>query len=324
MTRRSSPWLSPSAGAVTTITPSRPRRLPRSSFAAGPELRVQRRLPRRPSHNLISHPRSCPHDHQSTALPLHAISARSRSHQRDSPTHPGATSTHRRTINVPRPTSVDDDPKQLSQTGAIHLLHPRTRHISIKRKEGETEEATACPMCSAAVTYSGRGRRPIYCSTRCKNRAANVRAAVRDGAPLSRSSTSSVNRSPGRAAPPVPIETVVTSQPSNASDDPPDYKADSSRPSGTTLPPDATGTPSILEAPGTSPASNSHSWPPCGSPTDSSRPHRLRSFRTMTRTSSPESWPNSNRTTSITPSRRPPRDSAMPQIYSSASPPRPP
>lgn len=69
MTRRSSPWLSPSAGAVTTITPSRPRRLPRSSFAAGPELRVQRRLPRRPSHNLMSHPRSCPHDHQSTALP---------------------------------------------------------------------------------------------------------------------------------------------------------------------------------------------------------------------------------------------------------------
>jgi hypothetical protein len=142
--------------------------------------------------------------------------------------------------------------------------------------------------------------------------------------PLSRSCTSSENRSPGRAAPPVPIETVVTSQPSNASDDPPDYKADSSRPSGTTLPPDATGTPSILEAPGTSPASNSHSWPPSGSPTDSSRPHRLRSFSTKTRTPSPESWPSSNRTTSITPSRRPPRDSAMPQIYLSASPPRPP
>ena len=52
------------------------------------------------------------------------------------------------------------------------------------RKDGATEEATACPMCSAAVTYRGRGRRPVYCSTRCKNRAANVRAAVRDGAPL--------------------------------------------------------------------------------------------------------------------------------------------
>lgn len=39
-------------------------------------------------------------------------------------------------------------------------------------------------MCGAAVVYLGHGRRPIYCSTRCKNRAANVRAAVRDGAPV--------------------------------------------------------------------------------------------------------------------------------------------
>ena len=39
-------------------------------------------------------------------------------------------------------------------------------------------------MCGCSVTYQGRGRRPIYCSTRCKNRAANVRAAVRDGAPV--------------------------------------------------------------------------------------------------------------------------------------------
>ena len=39
-------------------------------------------------------------------------------------------------------------------------------------------------MCGGAVRYSGTGRRPVYCSTRCKNRAANVRAAVRDGAPV--------------------------------------------------------------------------------------------------------------------------------------------
>lgn len=39
-------------------------------------------------------------------------------------------------------------------------------------------------MCGASVHYFGHGRRPIYCSTRCKNRAANVRAAVRDGAPV--------------------------------------------------------------------------------------------------------------------------------------------
>ena len=39
-------------------------------------------------------------------------------------------------------------------------------------------------MCGAALSYLGRGRRPIYCSTRCKNKAANVRAATRDGAPV--------------------------------------------------------------------------------------------------------------------------------------------
>ena len=39
-------------------------------------------------------------------------------------------------------------------------------------------------MCGNQLSYSGRGRRPVYCSTRCKNRAANVRAAVRDGAPV--------------------------------------------------------------------------------------------------------------------------------------------
>ena len=39
-------------------------------------------------------------------------------------------------------------------------------------------------MCGAALSYLGRGRRPIYCSTRCKNKAANVRAAIRDGAPV--------------------------------------------------------------------------------------------------------------------------------------------
>lgn len=39
-------------------------------------------------------------------------------------------------------------------------------------------------MCGNELSYLGRGRRPIYCSTRCKNRAANVRAAIRDGAPV--------------------------------------------------------------------------------------------------------------------------------------------
>ncbi len=52
------------------------------------------------------------------------------------------------------------------------------------RNEFPSDAAVACPVCGADVSYVGRGRRPIYCSTRCKNRAANVRAAVRDGAPV--------------------------------------------------------------------------------------------------------------------------------------------
>lgn len=52
------------------------------------------------------------------------------------------------------------------------------------RNSEQTPVASECPMCGAAVSYSGTGRRPVYCSTRCKNRAANVRAAVRDGAPV--------------------------------------------------------------------------------------------------------------------------------------------
>lgn len=47
----------------------------------------------------------------------------------------------------------------------------------------ETPPGT-CPICGARVFYKGRGRRPIYCSTRCKNRAANAAAATRDGAPV--------------------------------------------------------------------------------------------------------------------------------------------
>ncbi len=52
------------------------------------------------------------------------------------------------------------------------------------RNAGPADADGNCPICGAEVHYLGHGRRPIYCSTRCKNRAANVRAAVRDGAPV--------------------------------------------------------------------------------------------------------------------------------------------
>lgn len=44
------------------------------------------------------------------------------------------------------------------------------------------EGATTCPNCGAAVIYSGVGRRPVWCSTRCRNDAALRRLGARRGA----------------------------------------------------------------------------------------------------------------------------------------------
>lgn len=44
------------------------------------------------------------------------------------------------------------------------------------------EGATTCPNCGAAVVYGGVGRRPVWCSTRCRNDAALRRLAARRGA----------------------------------------------------------------------------------------------------------------------------------------------
>jgi len=63
-------------------------------------------------------------------------------------------------------------------------MHCRHGYISIVRNTEASTADSGCPMCGAALSYLGRGRRPIYCSTRCKNKAANVRAAIRDGAPV--------------------------------------------------------------------------------------------------------------------------------------------
>lgn len=43
------------------------------------------------------------------------------------------------------------------------------------------DEAT-CPNCGAAVVYCGVGRRPVWCSTRCRNDAALRRLGARRGA----------------------------------------------------------------------------------------------------------------------------------------------
>lgn len=39
-----------------------------------------------------------------------------------------------------------------------------------------------CPRCGGPVVYNGRGRRPVWCSARCRNEAAIVRRGAREGA----------------------------------------------------------------------------------------------------------------------------------------------
>ena len=44
------------------------------------------------------------------------------------------------------------------------------------------EEQRGCPQCGAPVYYEGRGRRPVWCSSRCRNIAAVTRRGAREAA----------------------------------------------------------------------------------------------------------------------------------------------
>lgn len=44
------------------------------------------------------------------------------------------------------------------------------------------ESIRKCPRCGGPVIYHGRGRRPVWCSTRCRNEAAVVRRGAREAA----------------------------------------------------------------------------------------------------------------------------------------------
>lgn len=46
----------------------------------------------------------------------------------------------------------------------------------------QSEKVRICPNCGGAVVYRGVGRRPIWCSTRCRNDAALRRLGARKGA----------------------------------------------------------------------------------------------------------------------------------------------
>lgn len=52
----------------------------------------------------------------------------------------------------------------------------------MRQKEQPLEDAHSCPNCGGAVVYRGVGRRPVWCSTRCRNDAALRRLGARKGA----------------------------------------------------------------------------------------------------------------------------------------------
>ena len=49
-------------------------------------------------------------------------------------------------------------------------------------REPSPDDSSTCPNCAAPVIYRGVGRRPIWCSTRCRNDAALRRLGARKGA----------------------------------------------------------------------------------------------------------------------------------------------
>lgn len=48
--------------------------------------------------------------------------------------------------------------------------------------EDQQSDDRTCPNCGGAVVYRGVGRRPVWCSTRCRNDAALRRLGARKGA----------------------------------------------------------------------------------------------------------------------------------------------
>lgn len=48
--------------------------------------------------------------------------------------------------------------------------------------ERQPDDVRSCPNCGGTVVYRGVGRRPVWCSTRCRNDAALRRLGARKGA----------------------------------------------------------------------------------------------------------------------------------------------
>ncbi len=79
--------------------------------------------------------------------------------------------------------------KQSSPAPARRRAHPlgcwpNRPRPTCRRYRGSMsgEEQRACPQCGAPVSYTGRGRRPVWCSSRCRNIAAVTRRGAREAA----------------------------------------------------------------------------------------------------------------------------------------------
>ncbi|WP_185996444.1 hypothetical protein [Nocardioides campestrisoli] len=74
------------------------------------------------------------------------------------------------------------------------------------------DDGSTCPNCASPVVYKGVGRRPVWCSTRCRNDAALQRLGARKGAIEVR--IVSVPRSRAAAQPELPRPAATSGNPS--------------------------------------------------------------------------------------------------------------
>lgn len=110
-------------------------------------------------------------------------SSSGRAFARDAPTAPLL---GRPTTFLPRRSS----PRNAESPSTSHPMHSRTGDVSVMRNAAQIryrpcmaqEQLRRCPQCGAPVSYGGRGRRPVWCSSRCRNTAAVTRRGAREAA----------------------------------------------------------------------------------------------------------------------------------------------
>ena len=79
-------------------------------------------------------------------------------------------------------------------------------------RDPSPDDTRTCPNCASPVVYKGVGRRPVWCSTRCRNDAALQRLGARKGAIEVR--VVEVPRPRAAAKPELPEPAATSSNPS--------------------------------------------------------------------------------------------------------------